>query len=137
MKHQQEVYAAEFSPDGQRVVTASEDKTARVWDAVTGEPIGEPMKHDGAVYSASFSPDGQRVVTASDDNTARLWDVVSATDKDTREDVLLLAELAEATAGVTWETVGHSENLELLAPEQVRASGKKIAAKLSRSRLRN
>ena len=60
-----QVYSAQFSPDGQRVVTASEDRTARLWDAVTGKAIGEPMKHDGAVYSAQFSPDGQRVVTAS------------------------------------------------------------------------
>jgi WD40 repeat protein len=55
-------------------VTASADKTARLWNAATGKPIGEPMKHEGAVLSAQFSPDGQRVVTASADNTARLWD---------------------------------------------------------------
>ena len=56
---------AQFSPDGQRVVTASEDNTARLWDAASGKPIGEPMKHEDAVISAQFSPDGQRVVTAS------------------------------------------------------------------------
>ena len=40
------VKSAQFSPDGQRVVTASWDKTARVWDAASGKPIGEPMKHE-------------------------------------------------------------------------------------------
>jgi hypothetical protein len=69
------------------------------------------------------------VLTASEDNTALLWDAVIVTDKDTGED--LLAELAEATGGATLETVGQIENLKLLTPEQVRASGKKIAVKLS------
>ena len=58
-------------------MTASEDNTARLWDAVSGKPIGEPMKHEDAVNSAQFSPDGQRVVTASADKTARLWDAAS------------------------------------------------------------
>ena len=71
------VNSAQFSPDGQRVVTASWDKTARLWDAASGKPIGEPMKHEDSVNSAQFSPDGQRVVTASGDKTARLWDAAS------------------------------------------------------------
>ena len=54
-------------PDGKRVVTASWDNTARVWDAATGAPIGKPLQHEDRVFSASFSPDGKRVVTASDD----------------------------------------------------------------------
>ncbi len=66
--------AASFSPDGRRIVTASDDKTARVWDAESGKPVGEPMRHEGLVRAASFSPDGRRIVTASDDKTARVWD---------------------------------------------------------------
>jgi WD40 repeat protein len=132
MKHEESVKSAQFSPDGQRVVTASEDKTARVWDIASGKPIGEPMKHERWVNSAQFSPDGQRVVTASRDQTARVWDVPIMTDEDKREDILLLAELAEATGGVTLETFGHAENLKLLPPEQVIASRDKIAAKFSR-----
>ena len=89
------------------------------------------MKHEKIVWSAQFSFDGQRVVTASEDATARLWDTLIMTDKDTREDILLLAELAEATGGVTVETVGQAENFKLLTPEQVRASREKIAAKFS------
>ena len=131
MKHENVVTSAQFSPDGQRIVTASWDKTARLWDAASGGSVGEPMKHEGIVNSAQFSPDGQRIVTASLDKTARLWDAVIVTDKDTREDILLLAELAEATGGVTLETVGQAENLKLLTPEQVRASWEKIAAKFS------
>src|SRR6266516_2356475 len=132
MKHEAAIKSAQFSPDGQRVVTSSYDKTARLWDAASGKPTGKPMKHENTVNSAQFSPDGQQVVTASFDNTARLWDAPSMTDKDTKEDILLLAELAEATGGATLETVGQAENLKLLAPEQVIASREKIAAKFAR-----
>ncbi|TMQ13114.1 MAG: hypothetical protein E6J91_19550 [Deltaproteobacteria bacterium] len=67
------IYAAAFSPDGTRVVTVSEDKTARVWDARTGKPITEPLEHRGIARVAVFSPDGTRVVTVSEDKTARIW----------------------------------------------------------------
>jgi dipeptidyl aminopeptidase/acylaminoacyl peptidase len=77
MKHRDGVNYADFSPDGRWIVTASQDYTARIWDAVTGKPIGEPMKHYGGVNCAQFSPDGRRIVTASQDNTARIWDAVT------------------------------------------------------------
>src|ERR1700722_329952 len=72
--HSAAVHFASFSPDGKRVVTASEDHTARIWDADTGKPVGEAMTHGETVISASFSSDGKRVVTASEDHTARIWD---------------------------------------------------------------
>ena len=40
------VNSAAFSPDGRFVVTASEDGTARVWEAATGKAIGEPLRHE-------------------------------------------------------------------------------------------
>jgi hypothetical protein len=132
MKHEDTVYSAQFSSDGQRVVTVSEDRTARLWDGVSGKPLGEPMKHDGGVFSAQFSPDCQRVATGSADKTARLWDTVIVTNKDTKEDIFLLAELAEATGGVTWETVARAEILTVLTPEQSAATREKIAAKYAR-----
>jgi hypothetical protein len=136
MKHEDVVNSAQFSPDGQRIVTILEDKTARLWNAASGKPIGEPMKHKDVINSAQFSPDGQRVVTASWDKTARVWDAVIVTDKDAREDILLLAELAEATAGVSIETVGQAENLTMLKPEQIKESWEKIATKFVRPLLK-
>jgi WD40 repeat protein len=50
------------------VVTASNDKTARIWDARTGEPIGKPLQHHLAVEAATFDAKGERVVTASYDS---------------------------------------------------------------------
>jgi hypothetical protein len=70
--HYGAVYGAAFSPDGKRIVSASQYGTARVWDAASGKPFG-----DGAGYGAAFSPDGKRIVAASDDDTARVWDAAS------------------------------------------------------------
>ena len=70
--------SAAFSPDGSRIVTASVDKTARIWDAATGKEIAVLRGHDSVVNSAAFSPDGSRIVTASADKTARIWDAASA-----------------------------------------------------------
>jgi WD40 repeat protein len=74
--HTRGVWTAEFSPDGKRVVTASFDKTARVWDAATGGALATLAGHDDLLRSAYFSPDGERVVTASKDNMARVWMVL-------------------------------------------------------------
>jgi WD40 repeat protein len=77
IRHKNVVYSATFSPDGARLLTASLDNTAQVWDAATGAPIGAALRLEGAVYDAAFSPDGKRVVTASSDKTARLWDATT------------------------------------------------------------
>src|SRR5574341_352498 len=63
------------SPDGRFIVTASDNHSARVWDASTGQPVSEPLLHLDIVKWAEFSPEGTRVVSASMDNTACIWDV--------------------------------------------------------------
>ena len=54
-------------------MTASDDGTARLWDA-EGQFQEVLEGHEDWVNSAAFSPDGEQIVTGSDDNTARLWD---------------------------------------------------------------
>ena len=72
--HEDVVNYVTWSADGQRVLTASQDNTARIWDAVSGEQLVVLQGHGAAVYQAVWSPDGQRVLTASEDGTARVWD---------------------------------------------------------------
>ena len=59
------------------VVSGSDDKTVRVWDAVTGEVISTLTGHSDRVWSVSFSPDGSRIVSGSWDKTVRVWDAVT------------------------------------------------------------
>ena len=75
--HQHEVRSAVFSSDGLRVVTASYDNTARIWDAETGNQLTVLRGHESSLFSAAFSPDDLRVVTASYDKTARIWDAAT------------------------------------------------------------
>jgi WD40 repeat protein/tetratricopeptide (TPR) repeat protein len=79
--HEGPINSSEMSFDGTRVVTASEDGTARIWDRATGQLLqtlshkqpGRPV----SVRHASFSPCGAYVVTAADDNTAVVWETAS------------------------------------------------------------
>ncbi len=70
--HTGKVLHGAVSPDGARVVTVADDRTARVWTAA-GEPVATLRGHEGSLYAAAFSPDGASVVTASWDRTARVW----------------------------------------------------------------
>jgi WD40 repeat protein/serine/threonine protein kinase len=74
--HDTLVSRARFSPDGRRIATASNDSTARVWDAATGA-LQHRLDHKGSVRVVAFSPDGASLVTASADGTAVVWDAAT------------------------------------------------------------
>jgi WD40 repeat protein len=73
MKHHDAVSWAEYSPDGSRIVTASGDHTARIWDARTGVPIGSILRHPATVSCATWSPTANIVATACYDGVVRIW----------------------------------------------------------------
>jgi hypothetical protein len=74
LNHGAGVLSVAFSGDSRRVVTASADFTAIVWDSATSRQLAAPLKHENQVRSAAWSPDGRWIVTASADKTARVWD---------------------------------------------------------------
>jgi WD40 repeat protein len=59
-------------------ITASEDYTARIWDAATRKEIAVLRGAAPIVNSAAFSPVGTRIVTASSERTARIWDAATS-----------------------------------------------------------
>ncbi len=102
--HQDWILSSRFSPDGGRVVTASWDGTAKIWDvrshallktivASTGSNGGRARR----VYYAEFSPDGSRILTASDGNVVQLWDAVSGRQLQTMTGRLYHKPDAQAT----------------------------------------
>jgi WD40 repeat protein len=76
--HTSFIWSADFSPDGQLLVSSSADNTIIIWDLETGRPIGQRLSnHGGPVRRVAFSPNGERIASASIDNTVWLWDVAS------------------------------------------------------------
>jgi WD40 repeat protein len=106
--HDGAVIGATFSPDcvkapkslaiwcGTRLATASEDKTAKVWDAATGEELITLSGHANAVWDVAFSPDGTRLATASPDRTAKVWDAA------TGEELITLSGHTNRVIGVAF-----------------------------------
>jgi WD40 repeat protein len=69
-----------ISPDGTWLATASNDKTARIWDAQTGQELSR-LQHQDWVRSVVISPDGTWLATASIDKTARIWDALTGREQ--------------------------------------------------------
>ena len=84
--HTAAITAATFSADGSRILTSSDDHTAKIWiviasrsgrddDTIVPKLVGSPivLTHDASVSDAVFSADGSNIITASADGTARIW----------------------------------------------------------------
>ncbi len=79
--HLDSVMSASFSPNGKRVVTAARDRTAKVWNAETGEELLTLEEgHSFLASRAVFFQEGQRLLTSAVDNSARVWDVASGVE---------------------------------------------------------
>lgn len=89
-----------WSPDGKHLLTASLDKTLRLWDTAAGETITTFTGHSDTIVAAEWSPDRERLLTASADGTARLWDA------ETGKNLQILRGHTAALTGVAWNRTG-------------------------------
>jgi WD40 repeat protein len=103
------VIGAAVSPDGKRLLTHSDDNTARIWDLAAGRLVFPPLAHIDQVGSAAFSLDGERVVTTSD-VLAQLWDARTARPLGAPfADSRLMRNAAFSPDGASLVTVGDNE----------------------------
>jgi WD40 repeat protein/CHAT domain-containing protein len=117
--HKKHINSARFSPDNKLIVTASRDKTARVWDT-SGKLLAELKGHTDDVNSASFSPDSKLIITISEDETARVWDTSGK----------LLAELKGHTSDVNSANFSPDGKLIVTASDDKTARVWDISGKL-------
>ncbi|KAH7908237.1 quinon protein alcohol dehydrogenase-like superfamily [Hygrophoropsis aurantiaca] len=73
--HKIAVGSVMFTLDEQQFITASWDKSIRVWDSADGREVGEPMLHEDYIRQIALSPDGRQIASASEDQTVRVWDL--------------------------------------------------------------
>jgi len=78
--HSAAVVDVAFSRDGAKLLTASHDHTAKLWDRKTRQPLVTYRGHSWWVWSAALSPDERQVATASDDGTVRLWNAATGVE---------------------------------------------------------
>ena len=98
--HKYAVLCAEFSKDGQWLVTGGEDNSARVWNVETAVSLLTLSGHTASVTSVAFSPDLARVISGSQDQVAKLW------DSKTGKEILTLSRHTEDVTSVTFSPDG-------------------------------
>lgn len=108
--HTEPIVKAVWSPDGRRLVTLSEDDTARVWDATNGALERVLLGHEDNLLDAAWSPGGRHLVTAGEDNVLRYWNIHGGepTSVELEHDLDDLTEIVFANNG--HDLVGVREN---------------------------
>jgi WD40 repeat protein len=98
--HSYTIYDLAFSPDGERLASASHDATLRIWEVKSGQTLQILKGHTAPVHGVAWSPDGTRVVSGSLDKTARIWTVATGTA------TAVMREAQDEISGVDWSPDG-------------------------------
>mmetsp|Transcript_66766 Transcript_66766/g.150752 ORF Transcript_66766/g.150752 Transcript_66766/m.150752 type:complete len:317 (+) Transcript_66766:90-1040(+) len=84
--HSEPVACVVLSSDGQFALSASWDKTMRLWDLNTGATVRTFQGHTKDVFSAAFSGDNRQIVSGSRDKTIKLWNTLAECKYTIQED---------------------------------------------------
>lgn len=99
-RHDDDVVAVAWSPDGARVASASEDQTVRIWESSRDSELLVLSGHTEAVRSLAWNPDGGRLASSGDDQTVRVWDTMSG------DELLTISGHLSSVDSVAWSPDG-------------------------------
>jgi WD40 repeat protein len=92
--HTRTVYSLSLFPSDRLLVSASHDKTARLWNLDTNLPVGPPIQHEDLVISAVISADGKQLVTGCADQIAYVWDIHTTLKDAGLEELLSILDVS-------------------------------------------
>jgi hypothetical protein len=85
--HTAEILGCALSADGRYALSASADRTVRLWDTATGQQVrlfqghGLNQGHAGPVFGVAFAPDGKLAASCGEDRMVRLWEVETGKER--------------------------------------------------------
>jgi WD40 repeat protein len=85
MGHTSWILSVDWHPNGQWLMSSSDDQTIRIWDINTGRCLNILQVHQRSVWWAAWSPDGSQIASGSSDQTIRIWDATTGTCGQTLE----------------------------------------------------
>ena len=106
--HSGSVNSVAISPDGQILVSGSDDNTITIWDLSTGQELRTLTGHSDSVNSVVISPDGQTVVSGSSDKTIKIWQLSTGQELRTLEGDGLINSLAISPDGQILVSSSHT-----------------------------
>ena len=114
--HSSSVMAVAFSPGGEYLATASDDKTAKLWN-LQGEELITFTGHSGSLWGVAFSPGGEFIATASGDKTAKLWnlqgeELITFTGHSNGVTAVTFSPGGEFLATASWDKTAKLWNLQ-------------------------
>jgi WD40 repeat protein len=108
------VQAVAIAPDGKRAISASYDKTLKIWDTDTGIELRTLTGHTGYVHAGAIAPDGLTAISASDDNTLKIWDTETGRELQTLTGhTNSVRGVAIAPDGLTAISASHDNTLKI------------------------